>query len=243
MSAPRMLWTFALLLFMLLLPGCAGVPYERGLPQDDAPSAGLQQHVASRHPAGSQTLHRAILEVFGRQFTFNVYVLARPSGDLRCVGMDDFGGTFFDVIRRGNGVIQVVKADRGIPESWLRDGLVRDMTLLYFAVPSPGAQPVRHDNGNLGLVEEPEAGPYREFLFDGVTHQLLACVQARRSRCVYRMDFLVPTTRPAGDVQFPQVIRINDYGLTSGYRLHLEVRQRKAMPLPDHFFVADSHAK
>jgi hypothetical protein len=172
----------------------------------------------------------------GQQFAFSLYVLVRAPGDLRCIGIDDFGSVLFDVYRRHDqSEATVVRSDRGIPRSWLRDCVMRDLALHYTPMPSESATAVAHPDGTLGLVETLPHGLTREFLFEQATQRPTGCALAYGNRCVYRRS-----AGPAGQSDNPigQVFHIVDY--ESRYVMDLELRESKPLPLQDKMFQSEA---
>jgi len=194
----------------LLFAGCASAPYRPGTPLvDDALARRLHQTLDGLYPARFRAVHRVVLTVYGRQFTFTGYLLGRAPGDVRLVAAGDMGGTAFDVLQRATGDPRVLKAaprmPRVVPES-----AARDAARIHFERPSASAALARFGANTVGLTDVLSDGSIQEFHFSESTGRLTHYLEARSGQRRYEIEFADYGPLPGLPAPVPRRITVID---------------------------------
>jgi hypothetical protein len=91
-------------------------------------------------PADALVTHRAMLDLRGRQFTFNAYLSQNAAGARRLVLMETFGNVIGDVLIQPDGSVHVIRSSPAIKPVWLRRYVARDVQCLYGEPPPRGCR-------------------------------------------------------------------------------------------------------
>ena len=171
--------------------GCASAPrYVPATPiADEALASGLRDALDGTYPDEFRTVHRVVLSIRGRQFTFTGYLLARRPGHVRLLAAGDLGGTAFEVIRHPSGESLILRSLPGRTGQRVAGNAARDAVRIYFARPSHGAVLTRPSNDAVALADVLPDGTAREFRLDPATSQLRRYLEARRGRVCYEIAF------------------------------------------------------
>jgi hypothetical protein len=209
---------------------CRSVPPNPATPlADEALARELRQSLDAAYPAAFRAVHRVVLSVRGRQFTFTGYLLGRQPGDVRLLAGADLGGTAFELVRRADGESRVLRAAPGPVARRVHHSAARDAVAIYFQRPSPTAILVRFDRDAVGFTEAAPDGRRREFHFDAASHRLARYVEARGRSRRYEIVFSDEGAFPDWPRPVPRQIAIFDRA--QGYELNIRVLEfRPATP-------------
>ena len=234
------LWMLAPLC-LAILAGCSAPLREcPTLLSDESLRQELIRSVADLYPAALQAAHRATVTIAGKDYPLNGFVLTRQlrldasRGDARLVATSDLGGMAFDACQVAGGRPRVLRNAAGLRPSWITDGALRDVVVIYLTRPGEGAALGRYSDGTLCLFEKKADELVREFLFAGDSHRLTAYCLFRREKCVYEVRFSSERTLGGWPRAFPTVLEIADRKL--GYHATVRVLQLRPALLDDRSF-------
>lgn len=206
----------------LLLQGCGTVPSSpESYVEDQELARKLRSALDDRYPLSFRTIHRCLLDVGGRKFVLDGYLAISRPDNFRLIAKGDMGGTVFELSGASGQEVAIRQNAVGLRESWLLKGAARDLAVLYFRRPGPGARLVRREPNLLALVQDLPTGRREEFLFDRESYRLESYRVSQGRRCRYRADFVYSGGFPHWPHETPKTITVLDHDLK--YELSISV--------------------
>ncbi len=197
----------AIACLVLLLSSCArGVRWETAEAlHDDAYIPALKAQVQAMFPDEFQVFHSAIVDVRGREFLMDGYVLHQP-GSTRIRATNPLGGTYFD-LTVAQGTVEFSELNIGLSESRLTSTVARDLSRLFSPNLSGGWELLQLPDEL--ILEQTVDGRTRRFVFDSYSLSWTG-YQEGRDAIDYELTMSAFASGDAHSVAAPALIEIRD---------------------------------
>ena len=217
---------------IVVISGCAGVPYQAGTPISRPELARtLRENAGSMYPADVLVTHRAVLAVSGMEFVLSGIVRTRDDPAIRIAATADLGKTVFCASRWRDGSAVVERHLPSFRKSWLIAGPLRDAEAIYLRRPTRGASLEQRQQGVVSLVDSLSSGLQEEFRFDQASGRLVGYYLVRGSRCLYEVQYADYGLIPRWQCEVPRSITITDHLLD--YHVLISVVTMESISVPD----------
>lgn len=192
---------------MALAAGCATtVAY---VPPDPLPNEPVPQQIRA-YPPAMQLAHRGLLNVRGREFDLDGYLLYDASSGYRLLVASNFGGTLFELARIGVNPPEILRNPGPLRDGWIQKGPARDLEILFFTRPSNDAQAGVRPDGSRTFVDVNHDGVTEEFQFDA-SNNIVRYIEAKNGRVRREVVFENYRRTETWPEDVPQTIRIYNH--------------------------------